>query len=177
MTLLSKYQQLNRIGLRNMEQIHYQPKLKDMITSTGVALTPQDRYIVRESMTNWHLDNPIDPAYFGWIYQEMEHYFKHRCVYVQDGTIRDAVGKQLNVRVISETPWHDTCFEQVQDSVSFTPDFMVIYAANFKAKPQLDGTRSEAFSLTHLTKRLILIGGTPYHHEVAHAMTTVMTLL
>jgi phosphoenolpyruvate carboxykinase (ATP) len=172
MTLLSKYQQLNRIGLRNLEQIHYQPKQDNPLKTDARGLTPQDRFIVREPMIQ--LENPIDPAYFGWIYQEMELYFKHRCVYVRDCITS---GKRLNVRVISTTPWQHNTFQEPNELQTFTPDFTVIYAPNFKAKPELDGTRSEGFALTHLTKRLILIGGTPCPNEISHAVLGVINLL
>jgi phosphoenolpyruvate carboxykinase (ATP) len=64
--------------------------------------------------------------------------------------------------------------EQLQD---FRPEFTIIQAANFRADPEVDGTRSDVFIVIHFQKRLVLIGGTQYAGEMKKAVFSVLNYL
>jgi phosphoenolpyruvate carboxykinase (ATP) len=113
----------------------------------------------------------------------MEDYFVQKPVYVQDVYAGADPETRIRVRVITETAWHSlfahNMFRQpdADEMATFEPDYTVIHAPNFKANPARDGTNSEAFVLIHLSKRLILIGGTHYAGEIKKAVFGVMNYL
>jgi phosphoenolpyruvate carboxykinase (ATP) len=53
----------------------------------------------------------------------------------------------------------------------------VLHAPEFHATPETHGTRTGTFIVLHLSKRMILIGGTRYAGELKKAMFTVMNYL
>ncbi len=55
--------------------------------------------------------------------------------------------------------------------------FTVISAPNFKADPQVDGTRTETFILLNLAKKIALIGGTQYAGEMKKSVFAAMNFL
>ena len=54
------------------------------------------------------------------------------------------------------------------------PDWTVLAAPDLHADPKHDGTRTEVFVVTHLARRLILVGGTHYAGEIKKAIFAVM---
>ena len=57
------------------------------------------------------------------------------------------------------------------------PQFTVIDAPSFTARPALDTTNSEIFILLNFAQRLVLIGGTNYAGEIKKSIFTVMNYL
>lgn len=53
-----------------------------------------------------------------------------------------------------------------QQLENFHPEFTIIHVPDFKASPELDGTRSETFILMDISQKLVLIGGTHYAGEI-----------
>src|SRR5262249_43828732 len=78
----------------------------------------------------------------------------------------------LPVRVIADQAWHALfarcLFRDPADPGAQAPPWdartglTVVCATGMRADPTLDRTRSEAFIVLHLARRLVLIGGTGY---------------
>ena len=71
-------------------------------------------------------------------------------------------------------------FLRVRDPQSlhdFLPQFAIICAPDFVGDPAVDGIRSENFVLVHLSRGLVLIGGTGYAGEMKKSMFTIMNYL
>ena len=56
---------------------------------------------------------------------------------------------------------------------AFVPDFTVLHCPNFHADPDDDLTRSGTFVALHLTRKLVLIGGTAYAGEIKKSIFSV----
>lgn len=56
----------------------------------------------------------------------------------------------------------------------FVPEFTVVNVPSFRAQPERDGTRSEAFIIVNLARRVVLIGGTEYGGENKNGIFTAM---
>jgi len=54
------------------------------------------------------------------------------------------------------------------------PEYTIIAVPKFQAVPALDGTRSEAFILLNLAKKMVLIGGSHYGGEIKKSVFTIM---
>ena len=59
---------------------------------------------------------------------------------------------------------------------AFDPNFTIICAPEFKADPEVDGTRQDNFAIVNFTKRMILIGGTGYAGEMKKGIFSVLNL-
>jgi phosphoenolpyruvate carboxykinase (ATP) len=153
---------------------------------TGRA--PNDRFIVREPETQHEIDwgdinKPFDADAFGWLYQKMEDFFYGKPVYVQDCFAGTHPDHRIGVRIVTEKAWHSLFSRNMfvspepQDLETFEPDYTVIHAPSLQADPQKDKTHSEAFVLIHLSKRLVLIGGTHYGGEIKKSIFSIMNYL
>jgi phosphoenolpyruvate carboxykinase (ATP) len=89
------------------------------------------------------------------------------------------------VRVISEFAWHNLFarnmfIQQPRERgiiKNFVPDFTVIQCPNFHADPDDDKMRSGTFVALHLSKKLVLIGGTAYGGEIKKSIFTALNFL
>lgn len=87
---------------------------------------------------------------------------------------------QLNIRVITETPWAslfaDNMFirPSAEEIQSFVPEWTILCAPQFYANPAEDGTRQHNFSIINFTKKVILIGGSGYTGEIKKGIFTVL---
>src|SRR5215510_11885822 len=90
---------------------------------------------------------------------------------------------RLPVSVITEQAWHSLFARNMfirptrEERRGFAPRFTVIHAPDFKADPERDGTRSEAFILLDFSRRLVLIAGTAYAGEIKKSVFTAMNFL
>lgn len=66
--------------------------------------------------------------------------------------------------------------EDVADTSSIS-DWTIIQAPDFKAKPEVHGTRSTNFSVISFTDKTILIGGTGYTGEIKKGVFSVLNYL
>ena len=158
-------------------------------TGKHTGRAPDDRFIVKEPMTQHLIDwgdvnKPFSADCFGWIFQKMQRYLRSADVYVRDCYAGAHPEHQMKVRVVTETAWHNlfayNMFRRAQSAPeldSFSPDYTVLHLPDFNADPENDGTHSEAFVLIHLTKRLVLIGGTHYAGGIKKAIFGVLNFL
>ena len=89
----------------------------------------------------------------------------------------------MSVRVIDTQAWHNLfCYNmfiqpEAEDLEKFEPEFTVLAIPDFKANPELDGTKRENFAIINFTKRLILVGGTGYTGETKKGIFSVLNFL
>lgn len=197
MTLLSRHQKMRTLGLRNLEEIHYQLSTTDLgewavFADEQPAITEdsrktENRFIVRDAVTSAHLnwgdkDQPFEPHAFGWMVQKVEDYLKGKAVFVQDLYAGSDPAWPTRLRVITETAVHSLYTRQLcetpsyRDLTMFSPDFTIIHVPYMQADPAHDHTNTEAFTLIHMGKRLVLIGGTEDAREIDRTIQDVITL-
>ncbi|MBP7147609.1 MAG: phosphoenolpyruvate carboxykinase (ATP) [Acidobacteria bacterium] len=159
-----------------------------LVVRTGkyTGRSPQDRFFVREPYTEhdiaWGKVNRAFPGDFERLHARLLAYLQGRDLFVQD-VYSGADQGRLSVRLISESAWHAlfarTMFirRDAPPPLGFDPDVTVLHAPGFLAVPEVDGTRSEAFIVLNLSKKLVLIGGTQYGGEIKKSIFTMMNFL
>lgn len=165
--------------------------LGPLVVRTGqyTGRSPKDKFIVRDP--EWTGDiwwgvhnNPIEHESFDILFTRLQAYLQGRDVFVQDCYTGADPEYRLRTRIITEDAWHnmfarDMFIREFDPDVleHFEPEWTVINCPRFKAIPKLDGTRSEAFIIVNLAKKLTLIGGTSYAGEIKKSMFSVMNYL
>jgi phosphoenolpyruvate carboxykinase (ATP) len=87
---------------------------------------------------------------------------------------------RLAIRIINEDAWHNLFAAQLFIKAPFgstgdhDPQFTVINVPTCQADPTQHGTRSGAFVVVNLAKKIVLIGGTSYAGEIKKSIFTVM---
>src|SRR5262249_22141060 len=158
------------------------------LTGARTGRSPLDRFIVHDPATAddvwWgDVNRPIGKDVFDGLHMRVASYLRGRDVFVQDLFAGADPNYRLPVRVITEQAWHSLFARSLfirpkrEERRGFAARFTVIHAPNFLADPERDGTRSEAFILLDLTRRLVLIGGTAYAGEIKKSVFTVMNFL
>jgi phosphoenolpyruvate carboxykinase (ATP) len=159
-------------------------------TGSRTGRSPQDRFIVREPSTEsqiaWgNVNRPIEPAVFDRLFARVTAYLQGRPLFLSDLHACADPSYRLNVRVIAEKAWH-VLFARCLflrpapadvSSGKYRPDWTVLSAADFKADPGRDGTRSDAFVMLNFARRIVLIGGTLYAGEIKKSIFSVLNYL
>ncbi|MCC3358036.1 phosphoenolpyruvate carboxykinase (ATP) [Bacillus sp. REN16] len=166
-----------------------------ILTSTGAVRattgkytgrSPEDKYIVEEASTKDRIDwgkvnKPISEAAFENLYKKVLSYLNEKEeIYVFNGYAGADKKVRMPIQVINEYAWHNLFSQQMfvrpteEDLKTHQPEFTVISAPNFKADPEIDGTRSETFIIISFEKRTVLIGGTEYAGEIKKSIFSVM---
>jgi phosphoenolpyruvate carboxykinase (ATP) len=165
--------------------------LGPFVVRTGhyTGRSAEDKFIVRDELTDtrvaWGKHNkPIGPESFNRLRVRLGAYLQGRDVFVQDGYAGADAEYRIRLRVVTETAWHSlfarTMFLREFDRevlAAFAPDFTVLHCPGFHAIPEIDHTRSEAFIILNLSRRLVIIGGTSYAGEIKKSVFTVMNYL
>jgi phosphoenolpyruvate carboxykinase (ATP) len=181
---------LYEYALRRYEgqMAHLGPLVVSMGQHTGRAA--KDKYIVDEPETTndiwWSKVNvKYSEERFHTLHNRMAAYLRGKTVFVQDCYAGADKQFRRSVRVINEFAWHNlfarNMFIQMardrEEIKGFIPDFTVIHCPNFHADPEEDETRSGTFVAVHLTKKLVLIGGTAYAGEMKKSIFSALNFL
>ncbi len=158
------------------------------IAATTVPHTgrsPNDKFIVRDETTegvvDWGAVNvPMTPEHYDALRADVVTYLDGQDLYVRDARAGadDAFG--INVRVVSESPWHSLFAYNMflrpsaEELATLRPDFTVLHAPHLKADPARHGTRSETFIVANFSAREVLIGGTRYAGEIKKSIFSVL---
>ena len=148
----------------------------------------KDKFIVEDERSKdkvwWgEVNRPFAPENFTLLFHRLQAYLQGRELFVQDCFAGRDPQYRLPIRIITETAWHSLFARNIfvqatpEELQSHIPEFTVIHIPNFHADPELDGTRTEAFILINLDKKLVLIGGTSYAGEIKKAIFTVSNYL
>ena len=165
-----------------------------MLTDTGALAVdtgefkgraPKEKYTVCDKNTEgsvwWgDVNFKIEPELFDRLYNRVTAYLSGKEVYVRDAYACADPRYKLNVRVVTETPWHNlfvNCLflrPTTEEILSMKPEWTILCAPDFKAVPEIDGTRKHNFSIINYTKKIILIGGSGYTGEIKKGIFTVL---
>ncbi|MCC6294941.1 MAG: phosphoenolpyruvate carboxykinase (ATP) [Bryobacterales bacterium] len=161
-----------------------------LVVRTGhfTGRSPKDKYIVRDAATEntiaWgSVNQPMAPERFTALYEKLLSFWQGRTLFVQDCLAGADPAHQIKVRVITETAWHSlfgrqllirTPYEELQDQA---PDFTIMFAPTFQARPEQDGTHSGTVIAINFTERLVLIAGTMYAGELKKSVFTILNHL
>jgi len=157
-------------------------------TGKYTGRSPNDRFIVDEEQVSpdiwWgSVNRPFSPDAFDRLCQRVLEYLGDKTLYVFDGYLGADPAYRLSVRIINEKASQNLFANQLflhpttDELLQHEPEFTVIAAPGFQAVPERDGTRSEAFVLISLARRLVLIGGTHYCGEIKKSMFSIMNYL
>lgn len=182
--------ELYELAIRRYEgQIaHLGPLVVSMGQHTGRAA--KDKYVVDEPSTTgdiwWGKVNVKYPEErFDTLHRRMAAYLRGKTVFVQDCFAGADIRHRQAVRVVTEYAWHSlfarNMFIQLprdrQQIKNFVPDFTVLHCPNFHADPDEDQTRSGTFVALHLSRKLVLIGGSAYAGEIKKSIFTALNFL
>ncbi len=124
------------------------------VTAPHTGRSPNDRFVVRdqvsENVVDWgNVNVPLSTEHFDALRADIVSYLDGRDdLYVRDARAGADEEHGLNVRVVSESPWHSlfayNMFLRLNaDGLSgFEPDFTVLHAPHLEASPDRHGTRS-----------------------------------
>ncbi len=162
--------------------------LGPVVVRTGqhMGRSPLDKFIVQEPSSYdkiwWGSENKgMEESAFFSILHRLQAYLQNKDIFVQDCYAGADPAYRIPIRVITETAWHSLFarnmfiqMKRFEEAEGHDPDFTIINAPRFHALPELDKTRSEAFVLLHLGKKLVLIGGTSYAGEIKKSVFTIL---
>lgn len=159
------------------------------VTTPHTGRSPLDKFTVKEPATendvHWGKVNvPIDEEHFDKVHKKIVAYLNERpAVYTRDVYSCADPEYRMAVRFVSESAWHMLFVNNLfirptlDELATFEPEFTVLHAPELKADPETDGTHSGAFILVHLTKKLVLIGGTKYAGELKKSIFSALNYL
>ena len=161
-----------------------------IVVRTGeyTGRSPNDKFIVKEPESEQRIwwgkvNRPFDPQKFEALHARMLAYMQGRDIFVRDCYAGADTDYRINVRVITETAWHNLFANNMflsppQEALAnFIPDFTILNLPNFRAVPDLDSTNSDACIIVNFARRLILIGGTSYAGEIKKSVFSILNYL
>jgi phosphoenolpyruvate carboxykinase (ATP) len=155
-------------------------------TTPYTGRSPRDKFIVEEDSSRGHVwwgevNRPFSADAFAALKRRLFAYLQRRPLYVRDCYGGADPRWRFPVRIVTESAWHSlfayNMFIPAEGGEEFDAPFTLYHAPNFKAVPELDGTRSEVFVIIHFGERTALIGGTPYAGEIKKTVFTVLNYL
>ncbi len=196
---------LSDLGLKNVSAAYWNLSPSELVeesiiqgygelTDTGalavdtgefMGRSPKDKFIVNDAETEnsvWWGDINIkfDAEKFDRLYNRMTAYLEGRDVYVRDCYACADPAYRLNIRLVTETPWHNLFANNLflrptsEEILTQIPDWIIINVPGFKADPKVDGTRQHNFAILNFTKKIIIIGGTGYTGEIKKGIFSVL---
>jgi len=164
--------------------------LGPLVVHTGhhTGRSPNDKFIVREPATEskiaWgKVNQPLSQEQFDRLYLKMCAYFQGRDLFVQNMWAGADERYRIPVRIITDYVWHNLfarnlLIRPTTPTIHTSPDtWTIIDSPRFHANPETDGTRSEVFIVLHLTKKLVIIGGTSYGGEIKKSVFTILNYI
>jgi phosphoenolpyruvate carboxykinase (ATP) len=158
-----------------------------LVVKTGkyTGRSPNDKFVVKEPSSQDHIwwgaiNKPIEPSHFDRMHRRVLGYLQGRDLFVQDCFAGADPSYRKPIRVISEFAWQNLFVQNMfvrPDPAKVhqhVPEYTIIAVPKFQAVPELDGTRSEAFILLNLAKKMVLIGGSHYGGEIKKSVFTIM---
>ena len=157
-------------------------------TTPHTGRSPNDRFVVHEpdtaDMIDWGPVNmPISVCHYDRLRSELIEHLNGTDLYVRDAKAGADPRYGINVRVISESPWHDLFAHNMflrldpGEQDAFDPDFVVYHAPSVQADPERHGTNSGAFIVVNFTDRVVLVGGTAYAGEIKKSIFASLNFL
>ncbi|MGB5895614.1 MAG: phosphoenolpyruvate carboxykinase [Ignavibacteriaceae bacterium] len=206
---LKAVQELEELRIKNIREIFYNygtpglyeqvirrregllAHLGPLVVRTGhhTGRSPNDKFLVKEPENEKNIWwGKVNIAFteddYNRLYSKMMAYIQGKDLYVEDCfACADPIYK-LNLRIITETAWHNLFarnmfrrYESREELSNHKPDFTVIHMPNFHANKEYDKTNSEVFVVVNFAKKIVLIGGSSYAGEIKKSIFTVLNYL
>jgi phosphoenolpyruvate carboxykinase (ATP) len=181
-------QELHAITIQSDEGIENSTGALAIYTGEFTGRSPEDRFIVKDSITEnqvwWGKVNiPFDSKAFEKLYNKVTDYLSHKELFVRDAYACADPSYQMNIRVITETPWANLfCYNmflrpKLEELSSFAPEWTLICVPSFMADPKIDGTRQANFAILDFTRKVVLIGGTGYTGEMKKGIFSALNFI
>lgn len=161
-----------------------------LVCSTGrlTGRSPKDRFFVKDGAHAdqiwWgDINQPIEERYFDALWDKMQAHLQKKTLYVRDAYLGADPDTRITLRVYNTRAWHNLfCYNMFlrvpKEALSgFVPQFVIVSDPDFEADPATDGVRSQNFVLVHLSRAMVIIGGTEYAGEMKKSMFTIMNYL
>ncbi|MGI9543861.1 MAG: phosphoenolpyruvate carboxykinase (ATP), partial [Cyclobacteriaceae bacterium] len=157
-------------------------------TGAFTGRSPKDRFIVKDELTSdsvwWgDINIPFASEKFDLLYDKVVASLKGKTLYVRDAYAGADKTYRLRLRVVNTQAWHNLfCYNmfirpEAYKLKNFDPRFTIICNPDFKADPEVDGTRQSNFAIINFTRKVILIGGTGYTGEMKKGIFSVLNYL
>jgi phosphoenolpyruvate carboxykinase (ATP) len=142
-------------------------------TGEFTGRSPKDKFVVYDEKTKetvwWgDVNNRFESDKFDLLYNRVTAYLSGKEVYIRDSYACADATHRLNIRVVTEYPWSNLFANNLflrptmEELHHFDPEWTIICAPGFHAKPEIDGTRQHNFAILNFSRKIILIGGTGY---------------
>lgn len=157
-------------------------------TGKFTGRSPQDRFIVKDSVTessvDWNnINKPFEAEKFDQLKQKLCAYLEDKDVYVRDASVCSHQKYKKNLRLITEYPWSNQFGYNMflrpsrKEVLEFEPEWTIICAPGFKADPAIDKTRQDNFAIINFTQKTVIIGGTAYTGEIKKGMFSILNYI
>jgi phosphoenolpyruvate carboxykinase (ATP) len=155
-------------------------------TGKFTGRSPEDKYIVRDEMTehlvDWgKINNPFDSSAFEQLYFKMYEFIKGRTLYVNDCLGGASKEYELSFQVVTTKAWQalfaNNQFLKPGNIMEFTPEWIFFSVPEFEANPETDGTRNKNFTIIDFSRKVVLIGGTEYAGEIKKSLFTILNFI
>ncbi len=158
------------------------------VTAPHTGRSPKDRFIVRdrvtESTVDWgQVNQPMSPEHWDRLRADVVAYLDGRELFVRDARAGADEEYGINVRLVSEQAWASLFAYNMflrptpEELQSIVPDFTVLHAPLFQARPDDHGTRSSAVVALNFTAKEVVIAGTRYAGEIKKGVFSVLNFL
>ena len=155
------------------------------VTAPHTGRSPRDRFIVRDDTTEASVDwgpvnVPMTPGHFAALRADVVEHLAGRDLFVCDARAGADESHGLDVRVVSESPWHALFAHNMflrlgpPELEAFVPEFTVLHAPALKADPERHGTRSETAIVVSFAEREVVVAGTRYAGEIKKSIFSVL---
>lgn len=158
-------------------------------TGKHTGRSPNDKFVVQypelaDKPICWgKINAPIAPEKFDQLYHKILAYYQGRDVFVQDLQVGAHLNYSLPIRVITEKAWHSLFSNNLfirltpEQQINHVPEFTVIQAEDFKADPEVDGTKTSTAIVVDFKRNIILIAGSGYAGEIKKSIFTIMNYI
>jgi len=157
-------------------------------TGKYTGRSPHDRFIVEDeesrNTVDWgKINHKFSKENFAKIAKKMKDFLEGQDLFVFDGFVGAEKQGRVPIRIINDNAWQNLFARQLfirptQNEISsHNPEFTLLGINNFKANPDVDGTKSDVFVLINLSEKLVMIGGTTYAGEMKKAIFSIMNYL
>ncbi len=161
-----------------------------LVVKTGqrTGRSPKDKFIVqednlREEIAWGPVNQPFSPERFESLYHRLLAYLQGHDLFVQDCWGGAHPKYRVPLRIITEYAWHNLFARQLfirpepHATTEHVPRFTIICCPKFHAVPEVDKTNSEAFIIAHISRGLVIIGGTSYAGEIKKSVFSILNYL
>jgi phosphoenolpyruvate carboxykinase (ATP) len=154
-------------------------------TGEFTGRSPKDKFAIYDDNTKdvvwWgDVNNKMDASKFDPLLKKVLAHLENKEVFVRHAYACADPTYRLNIEVVTETAYQNVFANNLflrptaQELESQEPEWLILAAPSFHAKPELDGTRQHNFSIINFTKKIILIGGSGYTGEIKKGIFTVL---